>query len=294
MKLPPRYVFLILSGICIILMTITLLFSKSIPVFNTISSAVFVPMERGVNSIGSWTTQRLEDIKSARELRENNEKLQEKVNQLRQQVASLESDQSELENLRSLYKLDQKYESYPKVGARIIASDNSNWYNNFTIDKGSKDGIKVDMNVLAGDGLAGIVYQVGRNYAKVRAIIDDTSYVSAMFSTTADNCIVNGDLKAIADGAITVDHISKDAKINEGDELITSNVSAKFFVHKIIDQVISHGLRLHQHSFHVKLLSFLRVRLICVPRLTNPVPIAEITLTALKLIGVLQITPVLL
>lgn len=228
MKLPPRYVFLILSGICIILMTITLLFSKSIPVFNTISSAVFVPMERGVNSIGSWTTQRLEDIKSAGELRENNEKLQEKVNQLRQQVASLESDQSELENLRSLYKLDQKYESYPKVGARIIASDNSNWYNNFTIDKGSKDGIKVDMNVLAGDGLAGIVYQVGRNYAKVRAIIDDTSYVSAMFSTTADNCIVNGDLKAIADGAITVDHISKDAKINEGDELITSNVSAKF------------------------------------------------------------------
>ena len=72
------------------------------------------------------------------------------------------------------------------------------------------------------------------------------------------------------------------------------NVSAKFFVHKIIDQVISHGLRLHQHSFHVKLLSFLRVRLICVPRLTNPVPIAEIAITALKLIGVLQITPVLL
>ena len=72
------------------------------------------------------------------------------------------------------------------------------------------------------------------------------------------------------------------------------NISAKFFVHKIIDQVIPHGLRLHQHSFHVKLLSFLRVRLICVPRLTNPVPIAEIAITALKLIGVLQVTPVLL
>ena len=72
------------------------------------------------------------------------------------------------------------------------------------------------------------------------------------------------------------------------------NISAKFFVHKIIDQVIPHGLRLHQHSFHVKLLSLPSCPPICVPRLTNPVPIAEIAITALKLIGVLQVTPVLL
>ena len=69
---------------------------------------------------------------------------------------------------------------------------------------------------------------MGKNYAKVRSIIDDTSYVSAMFSTTADNCLVNGDLKSIEDGYITVDHINKDARINEGDELVTSNVSSKF------------------------------------------------------------------
>lgn len=227
-EIPPKIILLILSGICIVFMIITMVFSKSVPFLNQICGIVLVPMERGIDSVGDWVNDRFEDIKESKRLRQNNKELQEKVDELRQQVRSLESDQSELDTLRELYKLDQKYESYSKVGARIIATDNSNWYNTFTIDKGSKDGITVDMNVIAGDGLVGIVYSVGNHYAKVRSIIDDTSFVSAMFSTSADNCIVNGDLKSIEDGFITVDHINKDAKINEGDELVTSNVSSKF------------------------------------------------------------------
>ena len=54
----------------------------------------------------------------------------------------------------------------------------------FTIDKGSNDGISVDCNVMAGAGLCGIVTAVGPNWARVRAIIDDNSNVSAMISTT--------------------------------------------------------------------------------------------------------------
>ena len=42
-----------------------------------------------------------------------------------------------------------------------MLSNGSNWFSTFTIDKGSNDGIKVDMNVLAGSGLAGIVTEVG-------------------------------------------------------------------------------------------------------------------------------------
>ena len=55
-----------------------------------------------------------------------------------------------------------------------------NWFSTFTIDKGSKDGIAADMNVMAGSGLVGIVTEVGPTWAKVRSIIDDSSNVSAM------------------------------------------------------------------------------------------------------------------
>ncbi|MDD5949467.1 MAG: rod shape-determining protein MreC [Lachnospiraceae bacterium] len=227
-EIPPKIILLILSVVCIVLLFFTMFFSRSVPFLDQICGVVLVPMERGVNAVGDWVNERIEDVKESSQLRQKNKELQNEVDELRQQVASLQSDQSELDDLRKLYDLDQKYESYSKVGARIIATDSSNWYSTFTIDKGSKDGIQEDMNVIAGEGLVGIVYSVGKNYAKVRSIIDDTSYVSAMFSTTADNCLVNGDLKSIEDGYITVDHINKDARINEGDELVTSNVSSKF------------------------------------------------------------------
>ena len=84
------------------------------------------------------------------------------------------------------------------------------------------------MNVIAGNGLVGIVYDVTENTAKVRSIINDTSMVSAMFLKTTDNCIVKGSLDTMADGYLEVVYIDKDAKVKEGDELVTSNVSSKF------------------------------------------------------------------
>ena len=78
------------------------------------------------------------------------------------------------------YKLDENYSDYKKIGAHIISNSGSNWFSDFTIDKGSKDGIKKNCNVLAGSGLVGIVTEVGPHYARVRSIIDDESNISAM------------------------------------------------------------------------------------------------------------------
>ena len=69
------------------------------------------------------------------------------------------------ERLQELYKLDQNYADYEKTAAHVIGSDSNNWFSTFTIDKGSNDGIEVDMNVMAGSGLVGIVVDVGPTWA---------------------------------------------------------------------------------------------------------------------------------
>ena len=140
----------------------------------------------------------------------------------------LQQDKYELESLRKLYKLDEKYASYPKVAARVISNDTSNWYNTFLIDKGTDDGLSIDMNVLAGNGLVGIIVETGKNYSRVRSIIDDSSNVSGMFLKTSDTCVVSGNLKMIDSGMIEVTHISKDAEIKDGYEIVTSNISDKY------------------------------------------------------------------
>ena len=105
----------------------------------------------------------------------------------------------------------------------------SNWFSDFTIDKGSKDGIKKNCNVLAGSGLVGIVTEVGPHYARVRSIIDDESNISAMLLSTSDTCVVRGDLKQMENGRIRFEKLANnDNKIEVGEQVVTSHVSDRF------------------------------------------------------------------
>ena len=107
-------------------------------------------------------------------------------------------------------------------------SDPNNWFTTFTINKGKADGISVDMNVMAGNGLVGIVEEVGTNWSKVRTIIDDQSNVSGMFIKTSDTCIVEGDLEVMQKGVIRVENINIDAEDEEVYEFVTSHISNKY------------------------------------------------------------------
>ena len=176
---------------------------------------VLSPMQEGINSVGNAVFSWNENAKSKKTLRAENERLQEKIDVLKMQNRVLQQNQVELERLQDLLKLKQKYKKYHTVGARVISKGSGNWFDIFLINKGSKDGIKKDMNVIAGNGL-------------VRTIINDTSMVSAMFLKTNDACIVNGSLDTMEDGYLEVVYISKDAKVKNGDELVTSYVSSKF------------------------------------------------------------------
>ena len=189
---------------------------------------IVVPFEKSITTIGLWLTDINKSFQEKQDLIDQNEELKNTVDTLTEQNNILIQNQSELSRLQELYDLDAEYSDYPKVAARIISKDPGNWYDTFMINKGSKDGIKKDMNVIAGNGLVGIVYDVSSHTAKVRTIINDTSMVSAMFLKTNDACIVNGSLDTMEDGYLEVVYISKDAKVKNGDELVTSYVSSKF------------------------------------------------------------------
>ena len=85
------------------------------------------------------------------------------------------------------------------------------------------------MNVMAGNGLVGVVTSVRKNSSTVRSIIDDSSKVSGMFLKTSDTCIVSGDLSSMtSNGRIKVNMSPLNAAISENDEVVTSHISDKF------------------------------------------------------------------
>lgn len=228
-SLSNKYWVLILCLVCILMMGLSLLSSKVGGPLRFLAGYTVVPMQKGINTIGVWLSDLTDNFETLQELKAENETLKEQIDALTLERNSLHQQQSELERLQALYKLDQNYSDYEKIGARVIANNGSNWFNSFTIDKGSNDGIKTDMNVIAGSGLVGIVTEVGPNWAEVRSIIDDESKISAMMLSTSDNCIVNGDLKLMNDGRIRFERLPNTGKeIAAGEYVVTSAISSRY------------------------------------------------------------------
>jgi len=223
-----KYILAGLSVFCILLIAVTSINSSFLMPLRTGVGYVLVPLQSGVNAVGTSVYNRMRDFSSLKAAQEENAGLTSRVAQLTEENTRLQSEVYELSRLRELYQLDQEYMQYEKVAARIIAKDSGNWFQVFRINKGSADGIQVDMNVMAGGGLVGIVTDVGANYATVRTIIDDDSNVSGMSLRSGDTCNVSGNLTLYQEGRIGLDHIKKEADIQEGDKIVTSNISDVF------------------------------------------------------------------
>ena len=175
----PKILYICLSVLCVLLVLLSFKFTDRFAGVKAFVGNVVTPMQKGINSVGKYLSDKADLLTSKETLLAENKELQEKLNDL----------------------------SYNN---KILARENA------------------DMNVIAGNGLVGIVSEVGESYAKVRAIIDDKSNVSAMFQDTGETCIVKGNMESIYKGYIDIEMISNTAKIKDGDEVVTSHVSDKF------------------------------------------------------------------
>ena len=236
-SLASKYWLLILAIICIILMGLSGFADTGKGPLAWVAGYTVVPMQKGINRVGMWISDVSDNFATLQEVREENKQLKEKVAELTIENNQLQQNSAELERLQELFKMHQDTADYPKVGANVIASENSNWFSRFTIDKGSNDGIEVDMNVLSGAGLVGIVTEVGPNYSIVSSIIDDKN-VSAMMLETFDKCIVSGDLKLIGEGVVKFEQLANNGnEVKVGTQVVTSNISDKYLQGLLIGYV---------------------------------------------------------
>lgn len=236
--LPSKYLLFILTILCTGMMILTFstdIFDKPL---NTVVGYTVIPFQNGISSVGRWLSNRSDELAQIRDLLEENESLKAQIDELTVQNTLLQQEKYELNTLRSLYQLDDLYDEYPKVGARIIGRETGNWYHTFTVDKGTNDGIQVDMNVLADGGLVGRVTEVGPNWAQVTSIISDNSNVSGMTLANGDNMIISGRLDLMKDGVISFSQlIDSQNKVVVGDKIVTSNISDKYLPNILIGYV---------------------------------------------------------
>lgn len=235
-----QHIFVIFTIVCISLLAATFSSDISVQPLKDGAGYIVIPFEKGINTIGSWINDFGNNFKDVRELAEENARLHDEVEVLKEQNIQLARGQEELERLEKLYEVDEDYNQYDKILARVIAKEPGNWYSTFTINKGRDDGIQKDMNVLADGGLVGLVTETGPGWATVRTIIDDSSNVSGMTLSDSNTCIVSGSLELMDSGKLRFSQLRDDkGSVTAGENIITSHISDKYLEGILIGTISS-------------------------------------------------------
>ncbi|MBR5928413.1 MAG: rod shape-determining protein MreC [Prevotella sp.] len=157
-----------------------------------------------------------------------NEQLTQRNLYLEEQVKELTERMVELTNDTNYTKRSQleMLSSYKLIPAKVITNSINQRDNLITLDKGSDDGVRVDMGVACGNGVVGIVYMVSKKYCVVIPVLNSHSNISV----TVDKRGYFGYLHWLGrrpDKAY-VNDIPLHAKVLPGDQVVTSGYSSIF------------------------------------------------------------------
>lgn len=191
-------------------------------------SAVLKPFQ----SAFSWTTNYVSNYLANFKLRKT---IEIEYNKLRAEndeltYKSLLNDELEAENerLRNMLNVFDEKKSMNPIMAQVTGKETSSWFQMFTIDKGSKQGIKENMAVINADGLIGYIYKVYETSSEVISIVDSRASVAALIESSRDQGIVKGTLGIEEDAACRMYYLPVDLVPRPGDTVVTSGVGLSF------------------------------------------------------------------
>lgn len=180
---------------------------------NTISSSVY-----GISSeITGYFN--LKEINKS--LVANNARLENEVLNLKHQLAEYKTLSSDTFDLSGNSK-----PRYDYVSATVINNNVRHPNNYFSINRGSKDGIKVGQGVVDHNGVLGIVNVTGENTARIISLLNESQRFSVKLKNTdfIGSLVWKGGDPSIA----YMEEVPRHAKYHTGDTVVTSGYSLSF------------------------------------------------------------------
>lgn len=175
--------------------------------------------------------------KSREELAAENEQLKKEISELASQVIDYDDIKKENEVLRKYYGIKDDNPDYKIAVASVIRRDPNDDFYGFTIDKGSRDDVKINDPVITENGLIGWISEVNVTTSKVTTLLSPEAKVGAMDKKSGDSGITTGSALFSEDGLLMLSVISADNTIKENDIIITTGVGGVYPPDLIIGRV---------------------------------------------------------
>ncbi|MBR7091952.1 MAG: rod shape-determining protein MreC [Clostridia bacterium] len=168
--------------------------------------------------------------------------MQAEIDRLHELLADYDQRVEENKIYREFLGIKENNPDFQFTDGRVIASDPSDPYHNFTINAGSLKDVQPGDPVITAQGLVGTVYQVGPTWAKVRSILDPTMQISATVTRVSENCVTSGSVTLAQDGLLRAELLPRYSGAAVGDTLITSGISETYPAGLLIGNIVSVSL----------------------------------------------------
>lgn len=223
-KKAKRIIF-ILAGITVLLVVFIAVSSRPGSSLHSVYKVIGTPfqyIQKGFSSFGKSIKNAFSVIGDYGEIKDKIVDLQEENDTLKNLENENEKLKEENAELRDLLNLKGYFKDYDMVAANVIAEDVTDWFNEFTVDRGTSDGISNGCVVITSKGLVGIVYNAGPVSSKVRCIVDEQNVIMARISRNNALVRVRGMSNENYTHMLVADRIAKQSALYVGDTIITA------------------------------------------------------------------------
>jgi rod shape-determining protein MreC len=192
---------------------------SGVPVLEAVTFGVFSELQRALSGGVSGVRRLWSGYIGLRNVKSENE-------QLKRQLADAQIAAQELRGLadraRGFQRLLELREhlALKTTAAEIIGAAASPDFRTLTIDKGTRDGLRPDMAVIAPDGVVGRLVVPSARSAKVQLLIDRNAAAGVIVERTrAQGVVVGG-----GDDRLQMQYVSEAADVAVGDIVVTSGI----------------------------------------------------------------------
>jgi rod shape-determining protein MreC len=213
------YLFLAVMLGHIILISTQVNSPTGVPVLERFTFGVLSEMQRGISAAVSGVNRFWNGYIVLRRAREENDDLKRRLAAAEIQVQEQRAMADRARGLADLLELRQQL-TLTTAAAEIIGGASLVGFRTVTIDKGTRDGLRADMAVVAPAGIVGrVVTPVGRS-AKVQLLVDRNAAAGALVERTRAQGVVIGD----GENHLLMEYVSEVAEVLVGDVVVSAGI----------------------------------------------------------------------
>ncbi len=237
---------LLILVICGGLMVLSAIMGGPSP-FSNFFGSLLTPLQRLASAIGDKISSFTGYLYKYNSLVLENEQLKKELAEKRELEDDYYTLLNENEMLRELAGLKEEHPDYSMLPALVVSKPDNSLNVTFTLDKGTRDGVKKGDPVISGQGLVGYVSEVSYNHCEVTAITDMSSRISAAVSRTSETVVVEGTFELASKGLVRLSYLPVNCDLKNGDVIKTSGYGGIYPSGILIGEVVridveSHGM----------------------------------------------------